>query len=513
MGLAVAGVCGAITVSASSSATPGHRPQRAPAVAAFPQGIAPLTGSGLLSAGRHVYYEMLDQNGNTTIGRIAPSGRTRMEATSGAGYSYAPPTRTTDGGVWLAVDTGGGGARADTPNLSLAGLNPAATRLKVRPTPGYTLDGWPTVADRHGRFWAQGNTPGVGIIAVAAGLRAPLVSVQTQLGPVSSQSDITVNNPMVLGPRGRVWMLGGDGFGAGLRVTSVGPGGVGADVAPTGLEVGALALTRAHGRVWTVAADSTAALSAFGVTGSGATTTVATPMFAECKLDAVQPVRARHARLWFTGATSNCARSARLVLAEVDLSKQTVNAHRTRLRGLRRLVSTVVPTKHAAIVAGRSRFGRLAFARVGRHTRVLRTNLRPFVAASQDRYPLIGDRHKGAWAQAVHHHHLVVVHVTHRAAVAIPTGLTPIAREISLAPNGDLWTQGTAHGHLVLARVTPGGRLTTFATSLSPTHVVLAPAADHRGHLWFRALDPSTGGLVLLRVRTAAPDIRGRPSS
>ncbi len=508
MGLTVAGVCGAMSLSASSSASSSAAPEpgqrRAGTVAAFPQGIAPLTGSGLLSEGRHIYYEMLDQNGNTTIGRIAPSGRTRMVATSGAGYSYAPPRRTTDGGVWFAVDTGGGGARADAPNLGLAGLNPAATRLKVKPTPGYTLDGWPTVADRHGRFWAQGNTPGVGIIAVAAGLRAPLVSVQTQLGPVSSQSDITVNNPMILGPRGRVWMLGGDGFGAGLRITSVGPGGVGADVAPTGLEVGALALTRAHGRVWTVAADSTAALSAFGVTGSGATTTVPTPLFAECKLDAVQPVRGRHARLWFTGATANCARSARLLLAEVHLSTQTVDAHRTRLRVLRGLVSTVVPTQNAAIVAGRSRAGRLAFARVGRHTWVLRTNLRPFVAASQDRYPLIGDRRNGAWAQAVQHHHLVVVHVTRRAAVAIPTGLTPIAREISLGPHGDVWTQGTANGRLVLVRVTPRGRVTTFVTSLAPTRVVLAPAADHHGHLWFRALDPDTGALVLVRVRTAA---------
>ncbi len=492
------GVAGVDVSHASPSVARSHWGS----MATFPQGIAPLQGSGLLSTGRFVYYEMLDPDGNTTIGRIGPGGTARTVGTTGSGYGYAPPTRTTDGAVWFAVDAGGeGGALGDTPNLSLAGLDSGATSLTIEPTDGFTLDGWVSVADRDGRFWAQGNTPGVGIIAVGAGLGQPPVSVQTNIGPVSSESDITINNPMILGPDSRVWMLGGDSFSGNLRVTSGGPDGIGADVAPAGLEIGALALTATRGKVWTVAADSSAALSAFGVRPSGATTTVPTPLLAECEVDAVQPVAGRHARLWFTGSNASCSRTSRLLVAEVRLTRDRVVAHETRLRVLRRGVSTVVPSADGAIVAGRRGVERLAFARVGRHTRVLRTDLHPWVAASQDRYPLISDGHNGAWAQAVDSNRdLVVVRVTRRGLVTAPTGLTPVAREFAVGPGGNLWTQATADGLLVLVKVTPRGRVETFPTGLAPTAVVLAPVADRRGHLWFRAADPGTGELVLVRI-------------
>jgi hypothetical protein len=473
-----------------------RRPSR---VAVFPQDVAPLTGSGLLATSRFVYYEMLDDAGNTTIGRISPSGATRTSSVSASGYINAAPILAADGGVWFAADVAGGGGLRDTPNLSLAGLNPAASNVKVVPTTGFTLDGWQSAADRDGRFWAQGNTPGVGIVAVGAGLRRPLVEVQTQIGPVSSGSDITLNNPMIRGPGGWIWLLGGDSFSSGLRVTSVGPRGIRVDVAPAGFQVGALALTRARGKVWTVGADSAARLTAFGFDQAG-TTKIPTTLRAECRVDAVQPV-AGQGSLWFTGTNAGCTPKSRLEVAEVDMSHSTVQTHHTRLRAFRRQVSTVVRSKDAVIVAGRRSVHRLAFARIGNHTRVFATKLHPWVARSQDRYPVVSDRHHGAWAQAVDgRHHLTVVHVTRRGLRLTPTGLTPIAREISVGPDGNLWTQGTQGGHLVLARVTPRGHLTTFSTALSPTPTVLNGVSDNHGHLWFRAQDPKTGDLVLLRV-------------
>jgi hypothetical protein len=495
----------AAVVATCEPASARPKPQeRSGHVATFPQGIAPNFGSGLLRAGRHVYYEMVDGAGNTTIGRIDPRGRVRTASTAGSGYIFSAPTRTSDGGIWIAVDVGGGGAApGDTPNLGVAGLNPATWQVDAMSAPAISEDGWPSVADREGRFWTQGNAPGVGLVAVGAGLTEPLVAVTTHVGPLSSESDISINNPIVLGPDGRVWMLGGDGFGPGLRITSVGPAGIAVDVAPRLLRVGALALTRARGQLWTVGVDGLGRLVAFGVDPGGSTIRVPTRLRGECELDAVQPARDRRGRVWFTGADTGCSTSADLLLAEVDPKRGGSHAHATGLTVLSGAVSTVLPVGGGVIVAGLDGAGNLGFARVAKRSRILRTDLQPWVASSQARYPLVGDRRNGAWAQAVDAEgKLVVVHVMRTKVVTVPTGLAPAAREFSVTRDGSLWTQGVDEvGRLVIVKVRPNGGITRYRTGEAPTQVVLKPVSDGRGHLWFRAADRRTGELVLVRVR------------
>jgi hypothetical protein len=476
-------------------------------IATFPQGIAPNYGSGLLRVGHHVYYEMVDEDGNTTIGRIDPRGRVDTATTDGSGYIFSAPTRTSDGGVWIAVDMGGAGAApGDAPNLGVAGLDPATWQVDAMSAPAFTLDGWPSVADREGRFWTQGNAAGVGLVAVGAGLTKPLVAVTTHIGPLSSESDISINNPIVLGPDGRVWMLGGDGFGAGMRITSVGPAGIGVDVAPPLLGVGALALTRARGELWTVGVEAPGRLVAFGVDPMGSTTRVPTTLRGECELDAVQPVRDRRGHVWFTGADAECSPSADLLLAEVDPKRGGAQAQATGLTVLTGAVSTVLPVGGGMIVSGLDEAGNLAFARVGKGGRVLSTGVQPWVAPSQARYPLLGDGGDGAWAQAVDSDgKLVLVHVTRTKVDTVPTGLRPVAREFTVRPDGSLWTQGLDElRRLVVVKVRPNGRLTLLDTGQAPTQQVLQPVSDGRGHLWFRAADPRTGELVLVRVDAKA---------
>ncbi len=368
-------------------------------------------------------------------------------------------------------------------------------------TPGFTLDGWPSVADREGRFWTQGNAPGTGIVAIGIGLKSQLVAVTTQLAAASSQSDISVNNPIVLGPDGGVWLLGGDGSGAGLRITSVGPAGIKVDVTPRLLGLGALALTPARGQVWTVGTDSAKRLVAVGVDPTGSTTRVPTSLEGECDVDVVQPVYDGHGRLWFTGADASCSPSANLLLAAVDVMHGRSRSHATGLTVLSGAVSTVLPVSGGVIVAGLDAAGHLGFARVTQRSHLLQTGLQPWVAPGQARYPLVGDRRNGAWAQAVDDSgKLVVVHVTRTKVVTVATGLAPAARELEVGPDRSLWTQGMKDRRLVLVKVRPNGGMTLYPTGESPTQYVLKPAPDGRGHLWFRAADPSTGELVLVRV-------------
>jgi hypothetical protein len=494
--VAVIATCGLASASSTDRELTGK-------VTTFPQGIAPNLGSGLLRTGHHVYYEMVDENGNTTIGRIDPRGRARTATTSGSAYIFSPPTRTSDGGIWVAVDSGGGGAApGDTPNLGVAGLDPRTWHVRATSTPGFTLDGWPSVADRKGRFWTQGNAPGEGIVAVGDGLKAPLVSVTTQLGPLSSETDQSAHNPIVLGPDRRIWLLGGDGTGAGLRITAVDPTGIKVDVAPESVDVGALALVPARGRLWTVGADATGKLVAVGVGTNGSTTSVSTILTGECDLDLVRPVYDGHGELWFTGADASCSPSANLLLAAVDVKRGAARSRTTGLTVLDGAVSTVIPVSGGVIVAGLDAAGNLAFARVTpRRSRLVQTDLRPWVAPGQGRYPLVGDGRGGAWAQAVDSDgKLVVVHVTRTNVRTVATDLTPRARELEVGPDRSLWTQGLKDRRLVLVKVGAKGGMTLYPTGESPTQFVLAPAPDGAGNLWFRAAEPKTGELVLVRV-------------
>lgn len=498
---AAVGTCGPAAARLSPDAGP------AGPIATFPQGIAPNFGSGLLRVGQHVYYEMVDEDGNTTIGRIDPRGSARTATTTGSAYIFSAPTPTSDGGIWVAVELGGAGAApGDTPNLGVAGLDPDTWQIDALSTPAFTLDGWPSVADRRGRFWTQGNAPDMGLVAIGAGLAEPLVAVTTRIGPLSSESDISINNPIVLGPDGRVWMLGGDGFGAGLRITSVGADGIGIDVAPPLLGVGALALTRARGELWTVGVEAPGRLVAFGVDPMGSTTRVPTTLHGECELSAVEPVRDRRRQIWFSGADADCSPSAELLLAEVDPKRGSAQSHATGLTVLTGAVSTVLPVGGGVIAAGLDEAGDLAFARVGKGGSVLSTDVQPWVAPSQARYPLVDDGGDGAWAQAVDSDgKLVLVHVTRTKVDTVPTGLRPAAREFVVRPDGSLWTQGLDElRRLVLVKVRPNGRLTLLDTGQAPTQEVLQPVSDGRGHLWFRAVDRSTGELVLIRVDAKA---------
>jgi hypothetical protein len=94
----------------------------------------------------------------------------------------------------------------------------------------------------------------------------------------------------------------------------------------------------------------------------------------------------------------------------------------------------------------------------------------------------------------------VVVHATPTTVVTTATGLAPAARELAVGPDRSLWTQGVKDRRLVLVKVGANGAMTLYPTGESPTQFVLGPAPDGAGHLWFRAVDPKTGELVLVRV-------------
>jgi hypothetical protein len=90
--LAVATAIGTSGSASSASTTPGWNGS----VTTFPQGIVANLGRGLLRAGNRNYFEMVDEDGNATIGRIAPNGSVRTASPSGSGYVVAAPTITSD---------------------------------------------------------------------------------------------------------------------------------------------------------------------------------------------------------------------------------------------------------------------------------------------------------------------------------------------------------------------------------------------------------------------------------
>jgi hypothetical protein len=486
-----------------ASASPTGR-EATGSVTIFPQGIAPNFGSGLLSTGDYVYYEMVDENGNTTIGQIDPNGNARTATTPGSAYLFSPPTWTSDGGIWFAVQSGGGGGAApgDSFDLGVARLDPATWQVNAMSAPADVAVGLPSVADREGRFWTQGSLSG-GLVAIGAGVTGPLVVASTDLQLVSSGTDVFASNPIVLGPDGGVWMLGPDNRVGGLRIVSVGPAGIEVNVAPGQLKIGALALVPAGGRVWTFGADRAGGLVAVGVDPAGATATVATRLKAGCFPDLVQPVYDGNGQLWFSGAdNADCSSLDKLLLAAVDVRRDSSTSLATGLSVLNGGVSTVLPVGGGVIVAGLDAAGDLGFARVvGQRIRLLETGLQPWLAPGQGRYPLVGDGGNGAWAQAVDADgKLVLVHVTPAKVVTIATGVKPAAREVYVGPHHSVWTQGIQDRLLVLVKVGPNGGVTLYPTRESPTQQVLDPAPDGRGHLWFRSAEPRTGNLVLVRV-------------
>lgn len=477
----------------------------------FPQPQPPSLGSGLLATdrGRYIWFQTEDDDtGVATLRRITPGGDASGLATVEGGNILVPPVEAADRSVWVTGNTGGEGLTG-TGGLALAGVDPDTLQVTTAVAPGTELlGGHDVAAGRSGRVWAQGNTD-EGVILVGAGQDVPLASVQTQIQAASATDDEFVSNPLALGPGG-VWLLGPGPLG-GLRMALVGADGIVADVAPGAFRVAALALAPGRTRMWTVAIErGVGTLAAFGVAPDGGTRAVRTSLRAECSQAAAQPVADRRDRVWFTGSTAECGSSGQppgeLVVAEAFGRRGTVDEHETGLAPLGEIsglgVSSVLPRGGGAVVAGLGDGGDLALARVGIRTRTFETSVQPWLAPGQARYPLVGDRRGGVWGQGVDNDsNLVVVRVGRLRMRTATTDVTPIAREFAVGPDGNLWTQGSSAGELVLVRVTPRGRVTTFPTGVAPTQTVVAPVADRRGHVWFRALDPDSGTLVLVRVR------------
>lgn len=495
----VAMVGGALSPASSSPVSARERPAKA-GVVTFPVQGEALIGGELARVGHVVYFASRTTEGNTRLGRITPKGTVRTSVVGGLSYSFNPPTRTTDGGIWLVTQPRGAG---ENQGIALAGLDPQSWEVARSPSSVQPMAFWESTADQNGRFWAQGNVPGKGIAAVGAGLGTKPVVVKTNLGPISSGIDPAVNNPMTTDKQGHVWMMGGNKFGVGLRITSVGPNGIRADLTPKGLRVAMLALARGGGRVWTVGgrADN-GRLVAVGVDPGGAVTRVRTDLFQECLTDSVQPVSDGNGGLWFTGTDTNCAGNSALLLSRVRMKHGVSVTHDTGLGVLGDAVSTVLPVRKGVLVAGITDQRNLAFARVSAAgSRTVPVHLEAWVDDQQARYPIVGDGANGAWAQGVNANgKLVVVHVEGMTVTKAKTGLAPVAREISVGPDGSLWTQGLHQGKLVIVKVDDDGAVTTFPTGLQPTQLVMGPAADGKGHLWFQAVKASTGTLVLARV-------------
>jgi hypothetical protein len=498
--LAVAAMIAAGTSSPAESVSRAHGAALAgTGVKKFPQSYTANEGGELAKVGHNVFFAMITAKANTKLGRINPKGKTRIASAQGPAYAFNAPTKTTDGGVYVVVDQSEGPGNK---GIALAGLNPSAWTVKTSTTKNVEpLAFWPTVADQSGRFWAQGNVVDKGIAVVGAGVDKPLKVVKTNLGPVQSGLDAAVANPIILGPDGHVWLLGGDGVTGNLAIASIGPNGIRQYVTPRRLATADLALTRGANRVWTVAGAHGQKLVAVGVDATGAVTRVPTGLQNECLTDSVKPV-ADSGTLWFTGCDVSCAQSE-LFVAKVAMGAGTATTIDAGVGVLGDAASSVLPVSDGVIVAGVTDAGTLAISRVTDDSRVIDTGLLPYLSNEQGRYPMVSDRNDGVWAQGVNGKgNLVVVRSDGASVTRTKTGLKPTAREITVGPDQSLWTQGLHQGKLVIVKVGLDGTATKYQTGLAPTKFgfVMAPVSDGKGHLWFQGAKSNNGDLVMVRV-------------
>lgn len=469
-------------------------------VTKFPLSSRPNDASGLTKVGHKIYFEAITANFNTRLGRISPTGKLRTVGIAGVAYPFNSPVKSSDGSVHLAMQ-----AKSAEGSVFLAALDPDTWKVKTETTSGISpLAGWQSAADDDGRVWMQGNVPGKGIGVVGAGLGRPKVVVRTNIGPISSETDFAINNPLKRGPDGRVWLLGGDGFGAGLRIASFGAKGKKVDVTPRRLGIGSLALTRGSGEMWTVAGRRGGHLVAVGVDPRGDVTRVRTDLLDECDVDAVRPTTDGNGGLWLTGSDVSCSRTSELLVARVRMNHGVSVTRETGLGILGDAASAIVPVDGGGVlVAGRSTAGTLSFALVdGPSVDTIPVNLDPWIDDGQARYPMVTDQDDGAWSQGVNAKgNLVVVHLDGTDVSTSGTGLEPTARELKVGPDGALWTQGlNGNGRLVLVKVRGNGAVKKYPTGLEPTRFTSKPVYDGKGHMWFQGQNASTGNLVLVRV-------------
>lgn len=500
--LSVLALVASLVVGAPSGAADGDV-----TIDTFAQDLPPQDASALLATAGGVWFQTYDGTGggSSTLGRIAGDGTVQTAATPGSGYAYQPPVETTDGNVWIATDPGGAAIKAPD-GAALAGVDPTAFDLSATPSNGFPLDGWQTAADGSGMFWAQTNTAGMGILAIGQALHGSLRSVQTKIGPASDQDDLAVNNPLVLGPDGRMWLLGGDGTTSGVRVTALDGSGIAVDVAPANQDLGGLTLTEGGGDMWALTIHHPLSrLAALGLDPSGSTRTVQTSLHAECHLPGLQPVVDATANLWFSGSDAGCGNGGGLSLVKLATGPGT---HATVATGLTALddlaVSDLVVQPEGVYVAGLDGSGGLAFALAdsGGSVTTVSTDLQPFVAPGQVTYPLVADPTGGVWTQAMEGSgNLVLVHADAAGTTTTRTGLAPIARSFLIGPDGNPWVQAmNTAGELVIVRATPSG-VQAYPTLLDPTRVVWAGVEGASGDLWFRALDSASGDLIVVRVQ------------
>jgi hypothetical protein len=471
-------------------------------VTKYPQDYVPNEGNELTRVGHTIWFTMIGGQANTKIGRMNQQGKVRVVGAHGPAYAFTGPVRTADGGVYVVVDQSEG---SDPKGIALAGVDPSTWKVTTSTTKNVEpLAFWPMAADAKGRFWGQGNVVGKGIAVVGAGLDKSLKIVRTGLGPTSSQIDATVANPLVQGPDGHVWIAGPSNTGSDLHIMSIGGNGVRFDAHPARLRIVNLSLVQAGDRMWTLGAGRSGRLTAVGVDQTGAITRVRTDAFRECFTDSVTPRKDGAGGLWFTGADQSCRDDSELLAVKVSMNDGTAEVTDTGIGVLGDAASAVVKVSDGVVVAGRGGTGSLSFVRVAGTTTQMDTNLEPFLANEQTRYPMVGDKNDGAWAQGVNAKgNLVVVHVQGASAIKIPTGIQPVARDLRVGPDQALWTQGVNDGRLVIVKVAFDGTVTKYYSGTAPARFdfVTNGVYDGNGHMWFQGTKPGNGNLVLIRVR------------
>ncbi len=472
----------------------------------YPQAFPPGDATKLLATDGGVWFQTYDGAGDGTanLGRVAPDGSVHITGTAGSGYANQAPVEATDGSVWIAVGRGAATTARVPAGVAVAGIPLSSFDLAVTASTNNPENGFQTAADRSGWFWAQTDLDST-LAVIGQAMGGPLVSIQTGAAAAGDQNDSTIYNPLVLGPDGRMWLVGADGTDPAIRVVSFDPSGLVVNVAPADNDLNGLTLTEAGGDMWALTqSSSTELLSALGVDPSGTTRTIPSSLYPECHLPGLQPITDASGHLWFTGSDADCKDGGGLHVVRVATGPGTGHTIATGLDALDEVaVSDLVSQPEGVYVAGFGGDGNLAIAAVdsGGAVQTWSTGLQPFVADSQVTYPLLADPSGGVWGQAVDGSgNLVLFHAGAGGVRAVPTGLDPIARDFVIGSDGNPWSQGTdQHGRLVLVRATPEG-LESYPTSLDPTQVVWAGVVGTTGDLWFRAAEAENGNLVVVRV-------------
>ena len=480
----------------------------------FPQAHAPQPSSGLLSTGERVWFLTRDGSGDgtTILGWLEPDGVGGSVSQAGTSNMGVPPVESSDGAVWFTSQIGGEGISDDPPQYVAAGVDPRTDAVEVTTFDGVV--GPDLVAGAVDRVWIPENLDEDQgkIVVSSAGLGQSAATVETNVADLSNVFD---DAPVIPGPGGLVWTLGGvDGLLPLVRVAAIDESGVAVEATDPDFLVGPQSLTAIGDEVWAPVVDRTDdVVHAFAVGVDGSSRAVSTGFPGECLLLQTQAGSDRAGTFWTPAGTTDCpSGGSEIRLLGVDSASGSANVVSTGLDvfqgengdGQGDIGSEVVATAQGVAVGGLDG-GDLGIAFVTRNdVSTVNTGVAPYLADGRPRYPMLdAERGQKVWAQGIDRGELVVVLASKNKVVTSRTGVRPIADEISLGPRKALWTQGLdLERRLQIVRVTPDGRVTVFPTGLRPTlGGVLAGVPDDRGNMWFRGVDPQSGNLVMVRVR------------